>query len=325
LVTFVLPLTLLIDLGCESAEEKSAKLAKEEAVRVEADKIAKSELYRSAITIIGECKTLPDGYITQFIKNNSNTNFTTVALGGSVRVMQGLGGSESWPFVINGKNVTAGAEGNLTGHSQQLPVLGFEKWNYIMLTFDGPNGPERVSIDLRTPAGAPKIPPASTPTSSTASASIQSPLVPTQVQVTAPTAEVMARTSRLEATLQADPKNHDAWVALGNEYFDSHQAQKSVDAYGKALALAPADPNVLCDQGVMYRDLGQFDKALVNFQKANRLDPNHTQSLFNMGLLYAQNLHRPEEAAKALDKVIAAAPASEQAAQARKLLANLKK
>jgi cytochrome c-type biogenesis protein CcmH/NrfG len=140
-----------------------------------------------------------------------------------------------------------------------------------------------------------------------------------------PSAEAQARIAHLEAAVLADPKNRAAWADLGNEYFDSHQAQKAVDAYGKALALKPGDPNILTDQGVMYRQLGQFDNALANFQKANKLDPSHVQSLFNIGVVYANDLNKPEEAAKAWNKVLAAAPNSDQAAQARQMLSQLKK
>jgi cytochrome c-type biogenesis protein CcmH/NrfG len=139
-----------------------------------------------------------------------------------------------------------------------------------------------------------------------------------------PSAEVQARIARIEAAVQADPKNHDAWAALGNEYFDSHQAQKAVDAYGKALALKPGEPNILTDQGVMYRQLGQFDKAIANFQKANKVDPTHVQSIFNIGVVYANDLNKPAEAAKAWNKVLTIAPNSDQAAQARQMLSQLK-
>jgi Flp pilus assembly protein TadD len=140
-----------------------------------------------------------------------------------------------------------------------------------------------------------------------------------------PSAEIQARIARIEAAVLADPKNHDAWAALGNEYFDSHQPQKAVTAYSRALALKPNDPNVLTDQGVMYRDLGQFDKAIANFQQANKLDPNHLQSLINIGVVYSSNLDKPAEAAKAWNKIIALAPNSEQAAQARQMLSQLKR
>lgn len=129
--------------------------------------------------------------------------------------------------------------------------------------------------------------------------------------------------TQLEMIVLQDPKNHDAWVVLGNNYFDTHQHQKAADAYGKALALKPNNPDVLTDQGVMFRDMGQFDKALANFRKASQLDPKHAQSLFNVGVVYAQDLKKPDEATKAWKKLIEIAPASPQAAQARQALATL--
>lgn len=138
-----------------------------------------------------------------------------------------------------------------------------------------------------------------------------------------PNADLQAQIARLEALVRTDAKNHDAWVSLGNAYFDSHQAARAVEAYGKALVLKPEDPNVLTDQGVMYRELQQYDKALANFQKASKLDPKHTQSLFNQGVVLAFDLKKPEEAAKAWNRVIAVAPESQQAAQARQQLSQI--
>ena len=139
-----------------------------------------------------------------------------------------------------------------------------------------------------------------------------------------PSAEMQKNIAALERTVLQEPGNHQAWVGLGNGYFDSHQPQKAVTAYAKALSLQGNDPNVLTDQGVMFRALGQFDKALANFQKANKLDPKHLQSLFNQGIVYANDLHKPAEATAVWNKLIALAPASQQAEQARQALANLK-
>ncbi len=140
-----------------------------------------------------------------------------------------------------------------------------------------------------------------------------------------PNAEMQARIMKLEGIVKAEPKNRDAWVGLGNDYFDSHQPQKAVDAYAKALALKPDDPDILTDQGVMYRQLNQFDKAIANFQKAGKINPAHVPSLFNLGIVYAGDLNKPDEAAKAWNKVLVLAPNSEQATQARQLLAQLNK
>lgn len=94
----------------------------------------------------------------------------------------------------------------------------------------------------------------------------------------------------LEGVVATDPTNRNAWVQLGNTYFDSQMPAQSIEAYAKALELNPNDPNVLTDQGVMFRQLGWFDKAIENFTKANQLDPRHIQSLFNIGIIYRHDL-----------------------------------
>ena len=161
----------------------------------------------------------------------------------------------------------------------------------------------------------------------TVTAAAPSPMAPTQPppgMPAGPGPEVIQQIAQLEMAVLQDPKNHDAWVVLGNHYFDTHQHQKAAVAYGKALALKPNNPDVLTDQGVMFKDMGQFDKAIANFKKANQLDPKHAQSLFNIGVVYASDLNKPDEAMKAWKKLIEVAPASPQAAQAQQGLAQLK-
>jgi cytochrome c-type biogenesis protein CcmH/NrfG len=145
------------------------------------------------------------------------------------------------------------------------------------------------------------------------------PSMPQQMppQAPGPDVELQGRIAMNQSIVARDPRNVQAWIQLGNDFFDTHQAQKAIEAYGRALELRPDDPNVLTDQGVMYRTLGQFDKAIVNFQKANRADPKHVQSLYNMGVVYANDLKDPKKAIDAWNKVIQVAPQSEQANQAR--------
>ncbi|MEI6214389.1 MAG: tetratricopeptide repeat protein [Desulfuromonadales bacterium] len=104
------------------------------------------------------------------------------------------------------------------------------------------------------------------------------------------------RIAQAEKIVAQDPKNLTAWISLGNDYFDTEQAQKSINAYNKALEIQPNNPNVLTDQGVMFRKVGWYDKALANFEKANKIEQNHLQSLFNSGIVYAVDLKQPEKA-----------------------------
>ncbi len=127
-----------------------------------------------------------------------------------------------------------------------------------------------------------------------------------------------------EQVVAREPNNVQAWIQLGNDYFDTHQPQKAVEAYGKALKLAPDNPDVLTDQGVMFRDLGEYDKAIANFEKANRIDPKHAQSLFNLGVVYARDKKDAAKAIQVWNRVIALDPSSEQAARARAALEGLR-
>ncbi len=136
-------------------------------------------------------------------------------------------------------------------------------------------------------------------------------------------AEYQQRIDMNQRLVAKDPKNRAAWVALGNDYFDTRQFQKSIDAYGEALRLDPNDPNVLTDQGVMYEQLADYDRALANFEQAQRVAPTHVQSVFNIGVVWSKHKNDPAKAAAAWKKVIQIAPTSPQAAEARQSLAQM--
>lgn len=138
-----------------------------------------------------------------------------------------------------------------------------------------------------------------------------------------PAAPLDQRIATHEQIVKQDPKNVQAWIQLGNDYFDSHQHDKSIEAYGKALALQPDNPDVLTDQGIMYREVGKFELAAKNFQRANQVAPGHVQSLFNLGVVYAYDLKQTEKAIEAWTRVIQIEPNSSQAIQARAALAQL--
>ncbi len=152
------------------------------------------------------------------------------------------------------------------------------------------------------------------------------PGAPAGMPGTAPAAgmEVQQRIAMLQQVVGQDPKNVQAWTQLGNDYFDTNQPQKAVEAYGQVLAIQPANADVLTDQGVMYRALGQFDKAVENFRKANEANPRHLQSLFNLGIVYAYDLKQPKKAIEVWEKLVATDPSSSQAIQARTQLQQLK-
>jgi len=131
------------------------------------------------------------------------------------------------------------------------------------------------------------------------------------------------RIAELEKVVANDPKNLQAWTMLANEYYDTDQAQKAINAYNKALEITPGNPNLLTDQGVMFKRTGQFDKALANFEKAQKIDPKHLQSLYNIGIVYSEDLKQPDKALKAWNHYLELDSTSPAAQQVKRLMAQI--
>ena len=141
----------------------------------------------------------------------------------------------------------------------------------------------------------------------------------------APVVNQQQQTTILEGIVAKEPDNRNAWVTLGHNYFDSDQPMKAIEAYGKALKLFGDDPDILTDQGIMYRRVGWFDKAIKNFVKAGEIDPNHQQSLYNLGIVYRYDLQDYPKAIEVWEKFVAINPGTPGADQVRAELDFLRK
>ncbi len=128
----------------------------------------------------------------------------------------------------------------------------------------------------------------------------------------------------LEGIVAKEPENRNAWVQLGHNFFDSDQPMKAIDAYQKALDLNDQDPNILTDQGVMFRRVGWYDKAINNFTKASAINPSHQQSLYNLGIVYRYDLKDFKKALLAWEKLLDLNPSAPGADQLRQEISFLK-
>ena len=138
-----------------------------------------------------------------------------------------------------------------------------------------------------------------------------------------PSVDFQQKIKTLEEIVSKDPTNRQAWVRLGHSYFDTKNPMKAIEAYDKALAIDGNDPDVLTDQAIMFRQLGWYEKAIETFQQANQLNPEHVNSLFNMGIVYMQDLRDNEKAKEALNRVLELAPTGPSADRARKMIEHM--
>jgi len=137
--------------------------------------------------------------------------------------------------------------------------------------------------------------------------------------------EVASKIETFKEIVKKDPKNLPAWVELGNLYFDSDQPKEAIEAYGKYLVMKPDNADVRTDMAIMYKNLGDFNRALDEFRKAAQSDPKHVNSRYNIGIVLLHDKQNIKGAIKAWEEYLKVDPKSERAERVRAQMANLKK
>ena len=137
--------------------------------------------------------------------------------------------------------------------------------------------------------------------------------------------EVASKIETLKEIVRKDPKNLPAWVELGNLYFDSNQPKEAIEAYSQYLAIKPDSADVRTDMAIMYRNFGEMDRALEQFQKAAQSDPKHVNSRYNIGIVLLHDKQDIKGAIKAWEEYLKVDPKSERAERVRAQMENLKK
>ncbi|HUB33601.1 MAG TPA: tetratricopeptide repeat protein [Bryobacteraceae bacterium] len=117
---------------------------------------------------------------------------------------------------------------------------------------------------------------------------------------------------------ELDPNQLAVWTNMADAYaknaegktgpdFDSNM-QKSLDAYGKALALKPDDAGLHNNYGLALAKAKKFDDAQAELKKAADLDPpNGGKYYYNLGALEV-NAGQPQAAGDAFKKAIELTP-----------------
>ncbi len=142
----------------------------------------------------------------------------------------------------------------------------------------------------------------------------------------APAAAILDETKVKALTTVAEQQATSAQprVELGNLYFDAERYTDAIKWYGEALKLAPNDVNVSTDLAVSYYYTNQPDRALEQFEASLKLDPKHTKTLLNQGIVRAFGKQDLAGAEQSWQQVIQLDPNSAEGQAAKRALDSLK-
>ncbi len=131
--------------------------------------------------------------------------------------------------------------------------------------------------------------------------------------------------------LQQNPKDVNAWIGLGNLYFDLGKASGSTDRFNQAiqcyvhaLQIQPKNPDVGTDLAISYFYLGNVDRAISQAKEVIKYNPRHPLAHLNLGVFYFKGKKDDVNAVRELDAAIRYDKAGEVAANARELLQEIR-
>ena len=116
----------------------------------------------------------------------------------------------------------------------------------------------------------------------------------------------------------------DAAVGLGNFAYDHQRWSEAIRQYQQAIADGADNPDVRTDLGNAFRFSGQPQQALDQYTIAQKLNPQHENSLFNEISLFTEVLNEPVRAIPLCEEFMRRFPLSNKLPAVRQQLARAK-
>lgn len=124
--------------------------------------------------------------------------------------------------------------------------------------------------------------------------------------------------------LARDPKNFQAAVSAGNMLYDAKRYEEAIPFYQQAMAANGSDVNVSTDLGTALWYTGRADAALAQYAVSLAIEPNHAQTLFNMGIVRSDGKRDYAGAVQAWEALLIKNPTYPNAANVRSMIAEAK-
>ena len=133
-----------------------------------------------------------------------------------------------------------------------------------------------------------------------------------------------SRAAALAQTAKGNPQDAAVRLELGNLYFDSERFADAARWYEQAIAIEPRDVSANTDLRISYYYMNQPDRALQQFDRSLAIDPRHSKTLLNVGIVRAFGKDDLEGAAEAWQRVVEYAPDSAEGKRAKQALDSLR-
>lgn len=127
----------------------------------------------------------------------------------------------------------------------------------------------------------------------------------------------MEEINALKTRVEQNPEDSEAVLRLANLNFDINRWERARSLYEQFLRLNPDNPDVITDLGVCYRQMGEGNRALELFQKAQSLDANHLQSRYNQVIVHGIDRKDYAEAFRVLEDLEGIDPGNSDVARLR--------
>lgn len=104
--------------------------------------------------------------------------------------------------------------------------------------------------------------------------------------------------------LQSHPNDPALLADVGNRYFDHQEWSKAVQYYRRLLRVQPSNVNVRTDMGTAIWYGGDPWNAIHEYKTALAYEPNHPQTLFNLGVVQWKGAHDDRAALKSWQRLL---------------------
>ena len=119
-----------------------------------------------------------------------------------------------------------------------------------------------------------------------------------------PPEEVVKRLTALIAMSDKNPQNADILAEIGNLYYDLGEYDKAIVQYRKSLDIKPLNPYVETDLATCLYKLNRNDEALSILNNVLKYRPDFQQALYNKGIILIHGKNDPDSGIAAWEEML---------------------